>query len=362
MGSCRADAGRLTLVARAHSGEHGDDTEGRFTMRWASGARSTWRQVALVSVATLAAAACGGDDSGAGLETTTPTITTAADATTDSTPAATQLTPTTAPPTQPVDDVRFPVTVTEDVAYTSVDQLDVYAPATGSGWPVVVDFHGGFESRTPYPQGEFMAAQGVVVYRPTWASLGPAGGSEDTVCAMAFARATAEEHGGDPGRMLITGYSTGGFTAAIHALIGDDPPLPVTDCVVEPVMDAPAAAVPGGAPMFAVDAARAGAFAGNPQWSALSPEQLDAFDPYLNLGKNLDVRFVLVVGEEDVGGGNLGEIPIAASNDEFYAALRDAGYDVDLVLLPGGHEMVWGTDKAEIYAQTIVDTARSIGE
>ena len=169
-------------------------------------------------------------------------------------------------------DRTMQVAVTEDIAYTETDQLDVYAPSTGADWPTVVYFHGGVPDpsvRKTVTEATELAGQGLVVYVPSWESAGPAGGSEDTVCAVAFAQATAAEYGGDAKRTTITGYSTGGFTAAIHALVGDDPPLPSLDCLVEPVMAAPGAVVPGGAPLFVVDAARVGALDGNPQWSAL---------------------------------------------------------------------------------------------
>ena len=154
-----------------------------------------------------------------------------------------------------------------------------------------------------------------------------------------------------------SGYSTGGFTAAVHALMGDDPPLVSNDCLVEPDMALPVAAVPGGTPFFAVDAARAGAFATNAQWNELTPDQLDAFDPYLLLGRNPDVHFVMVVGEEDRGGGALGDIPIAESNRRYHQAMLDAGYDVELVTVPGGHELLPGSSATWI--DTIVRTAEA---
>jgi acetyl esterase/lipase len=111
---------------------------------------------------------------------------------------------------------------------------------------------------------------------------------------VAFAQATAADHGGDPDRVTMAGYSTGGYTVGIHALIGDDPPLPPDECLVEPSMELPGAVVAGGAPFFVVDAVRGGAFAGNPQWGDLTPGQLDAFDPYPALGRNPEVRYVIV--------------------------------------------------------------------
>ncbi len=255
-----------------------------------------------------------------------------------------------------------PVVVTSDISYTETKQLDVYAPAAGSDWPVVVFFHGGNptdspEFRTTIPEPAALAARGLVVYVPHWASLGPDGGSEDTVCAMSFAQATAGEHGGDADRVTISGYSTGGFTAAVHALMGDDPPFASEDCLVDPLMVLPAAAVPGGTPYFAVDAARAGAFATNEQWNELTPDELDAFDPYLLLGRNPNIHFVIVVGEEDHGGGALGDIPIVESSLQYHQAMLDAGYDVELVTVPGGHVLLPGSFAT--WMDTIVRTAQA---
>lgn len=214
----------------------------------------------------------------------------------------------------------------------------MYAPSTGSGCPVVVYFHGGQPDpviRKTVVEASALAEQGLVVFVPSWQSVGPVGGSEDTVRAVAFAQARADKNGRDTRRTTLSGYSTGGFTAAIHGLIGDEPPLPSGDCLVGATMELPGAVVPLGTPFFAVAAARAGAFANNPQWSLLTSEPPDAFDPHLALGKNPDVRFVQVVGENDRGGGALGDIPINESNLEYHDALVAAGYDAELVLLDG---------------------------
>ncbi len=262
-------------------------------------------------------------------------------------------------------DRTMQITVTEDVDYTETRQLDVYGPSTGSDWPVVVYFHGGDAdpgTRKTVVEAAAVAEQGVVVFVPSWRSGGPAGGSEDTVCAVAFAQAKADEYGGNGGRTTLSGYSTGGFTAAVHALIGDAAPLPSSDCLVDPTMELPGAVVPGGTPFFAVAAARAGAFANNPQWSSLTPAQLDAFDPYLALGENPDIRFVQVVGEEDRGGGALGDIPINESNLEYHDALVAAGYDADLILLDGGHVMEPNTDRFETWVSAIVEAANGVAD
>jgi hypothetical protein len=94
----------------------------------------------------------------------------------------------------------------------------------------------------------------------------------------------------------------------------------------------------------------------------LTPAQLDAFDPYLALGKNPDIRFVQVVGENDRGGGELGDIPINDSNLEYHDALVAAGYDAELILLDGGHEMAPDTDRFETWISAIADAAYGVGD
>ncbi len=277
----------------------------------------------------------------------------------------------TAPPTSAAPTVK----VVADLAYTSEKQLDIYVPTEGQDWPVIVQFHGGNPTRDPDMRkgerlvAEAIAEQGVLVYVPTWNGLGPAGDSEDSICALAFAHSTAAEYGGDPDRVMPTGFSSGGYTAVIHALIGDDPPLPVTDCVVDPTILAPAAVVGVAGPMFVAEWGRLGRFP-FPEWTALTPGQIDAFDPFLAVeaGRNADLQIVLVVGEDDRGylGNEPGAdpnlvYPIADSNREFAAAAVAAGYDVELILLPGGHgSLAPGTENFTTWIDAIARTALSL--
>lgn len=316
------------------------------------------RLAVVFAVLALGAAACGGDDDTS--ESATPT-TTVAPVTTTTTVAP----PATTTPALPVE-----VEVTADLPYTSQQKLDVYAPTQGTDWPVVVYFHGGnptadADRRKPVePQARAIAEQGVVVYVPTWNGNGPAGGSEESVCALAVAHETATDYGGDPTRVIPAGYSAGGYSAVIHALVGDDPPLPVTDCEVDPTIPAPPAVASGGGSLFVVDWARQGLFPA-PEWTALTPEQLDAFDPNLAVeaGRNPDVRIVLFVGEDDQGGNPDLPFPIAESNRDFDAAARQAGYDVELILVPGGHlePQTPGTEQFAAWVETVVETAHGVG-
>jgi acetyl esterase/lipase len=173
---------------------------------------------------------------------------------------------------------------------------------------------------------------------------------------MAFAVDTAADHGGDPRQVTLAGYSAGGYDAVIHGFVADDPPLPVTDCVVAAEVDLPQAVVSGGGPFFVADAARAGLLPAD-AWASLTPEQIDAFDPYLALDLNPDLTVRLWVGEDDVGGNPERPFPIADSNREFHAALVESGLDTELVEVPGGHEVA--VTEQDSFVETIVEAARA---
>ena len=255
------------------------------------------------------------------------------------------------------------VELVADQPYTSSQLLDIYVPTDGSDWPVVVYLHGGVNHpdarKAVAATGEALAAHGVLTYVPTWNGLGPAGGSQDTICALAYARATAADHGGDPTRVVPAGYSAGGYSAVIHALLGGEPPLPVDDCVVDPTIPAPTVVAGGGTPFFVTEWAREGVFTQS-EWTDLTPTQIDEFDPYLAVeaGPNPELRIVLFVGERDVGGTQF--FPITESTLEFDAAARAAGYDVELTVVPGGHlpPEEEGTEQFETWVDTLAETAK----
>ncbi len=321
--------------------------------------RSLQVRLALVVITALAliAASCG--DDGEGDATTTTTTGSLPGETTTSTEPA----PVT---TEDVGEltVELPVEVemVGDVGYTSERMLDVYAPAEGTGWPVVVYFHGG----PPAPgrradaaeRLQALAAQGLVVYAPDWRSNGPAGGSQDSVCAIAYAEATATDHGGDADAVTVSGYSTGGFTALVHGLLGPDAPLAVTDCEVDPDVTLADGIALGGTPVFAAEWARDGGLP-LPTWTSLTPEELDLFDPYLLLGRNPDAIVAIAVGDDDRGGPAAppGGWPITDANLDFHRRLIDADYDATLATFAGGHVIEAGSEQEATFVDMIVDVA-----
>lgn len=263
-------------------------------------------------------------------------------------------------------DLPVELEVIEDVPYTSERSLDIYAPVDGSDLPVIVYFHGGLPAEgqraADAARLRSIAEQGIVVYAPDWRSIGPAGGSQDSVCAIAYAETTADDHRGDGEAITLSGYSTGGFTALVHGLLGSETPLAVTDCLVDPVVHPALAVAAGGVPVFAAEWARDGRLP-SPAWTALGPEELDRFDPYLLIGTNPDVTVALAVGDDDQGGVGAppGGWPITDSVVDFHDRLVAAGYDATLTTFPGGHDFAAGSEQEQTFVDMIVDVATASG-
>ncbi len=125
--------------------------------------------------------------------------------------------------------------VKRDLAYGPHPRqvLDVYRPARAEGLPVVLFVHGGAFVRgekdsTPEIYANvchYFARHGHVAlnveYRLADAAPYP-GGAQDIAASVAWARAHAREHGGDPARLFLVGHSAGGTHVASYAF---DPAL-----------------------------------------------------------------------------------------------------------------------------------------
>jgi acetyl esterase/lipase len=124
--------------------------------------------------------------------------------------------------------------VETDLAFMTVDGddhlIDVYAPDGQGPWPVAVAFHGrssdGKDTASTTSIAEAAASAGMVVFAPTWYTGDPFPLGIDDIdhlgdagnCAVAFARAHAGEHGGDPARIVVYGFSAGTGPALVSAL------------------------------------------------------------------------------------------------------------------------------------------------
>lgn len=118
--------------------------------------------------------------------------------------------------------------IRRDIAYGSHprQQLDVYRLREGApGRPVVVFFYGGSwdsgERASYLFVAEALASRGFVAIVPdyrVYPDVTFPGFLEDAAGAVAWARANAGRHGGDPGRIFLMGHSAGAHIAAMLAL------------------------------------------------------------------------------------------------------------------------------------------------
>ncbi len=132
--------------------------------------------------------------------------------------------------------------VETDLAFLTVDGgdllVDVYVPDGEGPFPVAVVFHGrssdGKDAASITSVAEAAATAGMVVFAPTWYGGDPFPLGFDDIdrlgdagnCAVSFARAHAGEHGGDPTRIVVYGFSAGTGPALVSALDPDDDEIP----------------------------------------------------------------------------------------------------------------------------------------
>jgi acetyl esterase/lipase len=108
---------------------------------------------------------------------------------------------------------------------------DVAAPSGDGPFPVIVGVHGG---RWHYSDRKQL---GIAIDVEHWATLGffamsidyrlvtcsPAPACyQDTLCAIRWVHAHAEEYGLDPDRIFLTGMSAGGHLVSLAATLGED--------------------------------------------------------------------------------------------------------------------------------------------
>lgn len=96
---------------------------------------------------------------------------------------------------------------------------DVFRPPGAAGDPVVLLWHGSGpdEREVLAPLASGIARLGALVLVPDWRSDDPVIGPVELVDSITFARTAAGELGGDPGRIVLAGWSLGANAAAAVA-------------------------------------------------------------------------------------------------------------------------------------------------
>ncbi|HZD22535.1 MAG TPA: prolyl oligopeptidase family serine peptidase [Acidimicrobiia bacterium] len=260
----------------------------------------------------------------------------------------------TEPPTTTTTQAATPTTSRYHVQTVETPEgipIDIHSSGSDGLSPVALLLHGSPPS-TKEDISTFAALiareTGMLVYNVGWTEGGFEGVYEsvkNVACAVAYARDTADTHGGDSSQITLIGMSAGGWSGATVALGGKQLS---TDCASDsrPLPDKFVGI--GGAYSAAVDGPVAGMLASD-------PEALRASDPYTYLGNNPTLRLWLVHGDADEA------VPLSVSQ-EFQDSLVENGYQVELVVLkdaghPGDDEL--SPDNEERVLEAILSAAQS---
>jgi len=177
--------------------------------------------------------------------------------------------------------------------------LDIYVPTEGDAWPVVVMFHGDPSAATKSylsPYAKAVAAEGYLVYVPTWGQSG--GGAyhgasvtdqlvadgAQAACAVEFARSDAATRGGGT-QLILFGHSAGGNIAA-QVAFGRPPPS--AGCLDERSLGAIDALVTWEGDWLL----------GDPSWDSVLADDAGPFDvitPWAHLSDQTDLKVVMLV-------------------------------------------------------------------
>ncbi|WP_439640322.1 alpha/beta hydrolase [Nevskia sp.] len=104
-------------------------------------------------------------------------------------------------------------------------KLDIYSPAGASGAPVVIFFHGGRWSEGKKEDykfvGQALAARGMVAVIPDFRQYPQVRYPkflQDNARAVRWVRDQVTQYGGDPGKIVLLGHSSGAYNAAMLTL------------------------------------------------------------------------------------------------------------------------------------------------
>jgi acetyl esterase/lipase len=254
--------------------------------------------------------------------------------------------------------------VDKDVIYSTADgqelRMDLYYPAYGESWPVLIFVHGGGWTegdKAPLPVVPTFAGYLVasINYRMYPAYRFPAM-IEDVKCAIRYLRAHAVAYNLDPDRIALIGHSAGGHLAALAGLAQEGAGWDVGEHLDHPSQVQAVVAMSGPTDLTRqfpdwVMELKTDVF-GEAQWAIASP---------VNYAHAKAPPFLIIHGDADA------EVPVAQAH-QLYDALLEAGAPVEkLILHNGGHglEPVDGAmtpSAEEMFAVVFSFLARCLGD
>jgi acetyl esterase/lipase len=253
-------------------------------------------------------------------------------------------------PVPTIDPGPYEVQIFPGIRYTSKAQLDIFAPTEPGDWPVVIAFNESLGSpRESLDElARSVASYGAVVFVPSWRSLSTPfveQAAENAACAIRFARQHAGEYGGVPDRITGTGVGNGVWIVALMGLIGDEFD---GDCLVESGSGYLDGVVAISGPYNLVNYWTR---IGNPYdpaprefWEKMSPLfYADKIPPRERVEYHLFVSDDLYY-------------EYLEDTRAFYTALKDAGYEAQLTVLPESYNSLFNYPIPET-VQVILDMA-----
>lgn len=198
------------------------------------------------------------------------------------------------------------VVVTDDLEYAGGLSLSVHAPSAPGPWPTVVLMHGAGLDRRDYEAfANRLAERGAVVFNADWNVLASSLqiGVEQIACVVRYAHLRGPDFGADPGRVVLVGHSTAALSV-IGAVTRSEDGNDICDIDASEVPDALALLAPGQLPGW--------------QWQVSS------------LSRGPGMRVAVVRGADD-------DLVNPWVSERMVEILGDAGYDVTLEVVPGGH-------------------------
>jgi len=135
---------------------------------------------------------------------------------------------------QPPGKEWFTIEHDPDIAYTTGQVMDVYAPVEDGAWPIVLIVHGaGYDKLKLRGLAVAMSERGFVVGVPDYNDVDPRKGIPELGCAARLIASRAEDYGADVERMVVLSHSFGGYAGAALALSKDETLFPDDTCTAQ---------------------------------------------------------------------------------------------------------------------------------